>query len=302
VIGLSPHQHSIMRAFIVCLAIAAVSGDAKPYTIAQVAAGLPVRNALADGRPHNVGVITNAVEAGVKTVGAIPVAAGVYSGYPYGAVPHVAGVYSAYPYGVHAYGKREAEPYTLEQVAHGKTNGGVVTAIDYGHGTGLQPATAVTHTVPAVYAAHVPAVHAAVPAVHAAVPAVHAAVPAGVYSGYPYGAVPHVAGVYSAYPYGVHAYGKREAEPYTLEQVTHGKTAGGVITAIDYGHGTGLQPATAVTHNTVAVPAVYAGHVPAVYAGHIPAVYAAHVPTVQAAAYASHAYSAYSAVPTYYYG
>merc|ERR1711892_1161535 len=147
---------STMRAFIVCLAIAAVSGDAKPYTIAQVAAGLPVRNALADGRPHNVGVITNAVEAGVKTVGAIPVAAGVYSGYPFGVVPHVAGVYSAYPYGVHAYGKREAEPYTLEQVAHGKTNGGVITAIDFGHGTGLKPATA-AH-VPAAYAAHVPAV------------------------------------------------------------------------------------------------------------------------------------------------
>merc|ERR1711892_299527 len=212
---------SAMRAFIVCLAIAAVSGDAKPYTIAQVAAGLPVKNALADGRPHNVGVITNAVEAGVKTVGALPVAAGVYSGYPFGVVPHVAGVYSAYPYGVHAYGKREAEPYTLEQVAHGKTAGGEVTGIDYGHGTGLQPATAVTHTVPAVYAAHIPAAYAPhVPAVHAAVPA-----------------------VYSAYPYGVHAYGKREAEPYTLEQVAHGKTAGGVITAIDFGHGTGLQPA-----------------------------------------------------------
>merc|ERR1712183_1001600 len=155
---------SNMRAFIVCLAITAVSGDAKPYTIAQVAAGLPVRNALADGRPHNVGVITNAVEAGVKTVGALPVTAGVYSGYPYGVVPHVAGVYSAYPYGVHTYGKREAEPYTLEQVAHGKTAGGVITAIDYGHGTGLQPATAVTHNtvaVPAVYAGHVPAAYAA---------------------------------------------------------------------------------------------------------------------------------------------
>merc|ERR1712128_397579 len=115
VIGLSPHHHSIMRAFIVCLAIAAVSGDAKPYTVAQVAAGLPVKNALADGRLHNVGVITNAVEAGVKTVGAIPAgyAAGVYAGYPYA-----------------RYGKREAEaeakPYTIAQVATGQTNGGVI--------------------------------------------------------------------------------------------------------------------------------------------------------------------------------
>jgi len=204
------------------LAIAAVSGDAKPYTVAQVAAGLPVKNALADGRLHNVGVITNAVEAGVKTVGAIPVgyAAGVYAGYPY------ASVYSGYPY-VH-YGKREAEaeadPYTIAQVATGQTNGGVITGISYGHGTGLVPAV---------------------------------------------GVVPHVA--YSAYhPYSyLHAYGKREAEPYTLEQVAHGKTAGGVVTAIDYGHGSGLIPATAVTHNTVAyVPAAYSAlhaAVPAVY-------------------------------------
>eukprot|EP00092_Neocalanus_flemingeri_P019228 GFUD01020829.1.p1 GENE.GFUD01020829.1~~GFUD01020829.1.p1 ORF type:complete len:243 (+),score=48.72 GFUD01020829.1:109-837(+) len=238
-----------MRAFIVCLAIAAVSGDAKPYTVAQVAAGLPVANALADGRPHNVGVITNAVEAGVKTVGALPLtlAASVYSGYPYGVVPHVAGAYSAYPYGLHAYGKREAEPYTLAQVAHGQiAAGGVVTGISFGHGTGLQPATSVAHT---------------------------------------YGVVPHVAAAYSAFPYGIHhVYGKREAEPYTLEQVAHGKTAGGVITGIDYGHGTGLQPATAVTYNTAA-------HLPPVYSAHVPALHAA-VPAVYSAAY--------SAVPAYY--
>merc|ERR1711882_36055 len=56
---------SSMRAFIVCLAIASVSGDAKPYTVKQVAEGLPVKNAIADRRLHNVGVITNAAEAGV---------------------------------------------------------------------------------------------------------------------------------------------------------------------------------------------------------------------------------------------
>merc|ERR1711936_559247 len=105
-------------------------------------AGLPVKNAFLDGRLHNVGVITNAAEAGVKTVGALPVTAGVYA---------------AHPYAVH-YGKREAEPYTLAQVALGQTAGGVVTGIDYGHGTGgLRPATAVKHVVPAVYASHVPA-------------------------------------------------------------------------------------------------------------------------------------------------
>merc|ERR1711955_88537 len=115
--------------------ISAVSGDAKPYTVAPVAAGLPVQNAVADGRLHNIGVITNAAQAGVKTVGALPL---TYAGYPY----------------VHYYGKREAEPYTLGQVAAGLTAGGVVTGVDYGHGSGLVPATGVSYHVPAVYAAH----------------------------------------------------------------------------------------------------------------------------------------------------
>merc|ERR1712119_193414 len=213
--------NSRMRAFIVCLAIAAVAGDAKPYTVAQVEAGLPVKNAFLDGRLHNVGGITNAAEAGVKTVGALPVTAGVYSAHPYGVVSH-AGVYAGYPYAVH-YGKREAEPYTLAQVALGQTAGGVVTGIDYGHGTGgLRPATAVKHVVPAVYASHVPAVYSA---------------------------------AYTGYPYGLHYdLGKREAEPYTLAQVALGQTAGGVVTGIGYGHGTPLLPATAVKH---VVPAVY---------------------------------------------
>merc|ERR1711915_98871 len=91
-----------MRAFIVCLAIAFVSGDAKPYTLKQVAEGLPVKNAIADRRLHHLG-------------------------------------------------KREAEPYTLGQVAAGQTAGGEITAIDFGHGTGLQPAKevklAATHVV-----------------------------------------------------------------------------------------------------------------------------------------------------------
>merc|ERR1711892_496632 len=167
-----------------------------------------------------------------------------------GVVPHVAYSTAYHPYSyLHAYGKREAEaeaePYTIAQVATGQTNGGVITGISYGHGTGLVPAV---------------------------------------------GVVPHVAYSAAYHPYSyLHTWGKREAEPYTLEQVAHGKTAGGVITAIDYGHGTGLQPATAAH-----VPAAYAAHVPAVYAAHVPAVHAAHVPAVYS--------TAYSAVPTYYYG
>ena len=119
------------------LVVVAVTGDAKPWTVAQVAAGEPVRNAIAEGRLHNIGVITNAAQAGVTQVGAVPLS------YHVPALP-----YTAY------YGKREAEaePYTLAQVAAGQTAGGVITAIDYGHNTGgLRP---VVHQVPAVYSAY----------------------------------------------------------------------------------------------------------------------------------------------------
>ena len=117
-----------------------MSGDAKPWTVAQVAAGEPVKNAIAEGRLHNIGVITNAAEAGVTHVGAVPLAYHVPA-LPAAALPHV------------YYGKREAEPYTLAQVAAGQTAGGVITAIDYGHNTGgLRP---LVH-VPAVYSVHHP--------------------------------------------------------------------------------------------------------------------------------------------------
>merc|ERR1712088_563933 len=103
-----------MKAFILSLVVAAVTGDAKPWTVAQVAAGEPVKNAIAEGRLHNIGIITNAAEAGVTHVGAIPVSYHVPA-----VLPHV------------YYGKREAEaePYTLAQVAAGQTNGGVITHI-----------------------------------------------------------------------------------------------------------------------------------------------------------------------------
>merc|ERR1712154_176663 len=61
-----------MRTLILSLVVVAVSGDAKPWTVAQVAAGEPVKNAIAEGRLHNIGVITNAAEAGVTHVGAVP--------------------------------------------------------------------------------------------------------------------------------------------------------------------------------------------------------------------------------------
>jgi len=253
-----------MKSFILCLAIAAVSGDAKPWTVAQVAAGEPAKNALVEGRLHNIGVITNAAEAGVTQVGgvalnyaAVPATYaavpalhhGVYYGkreaepYTLGqvaagqtnggvitsvgglpVVPHHAPVatYASVPalhHGVY-YGKRDAEPYTLGQVAAGQTNGGALTFLDAGHGTGHRPIVA---AAPVSYAASPVLSYAA------AVPALH-----------------H--GVY---------YGKREAEPYTLAQVAAGQTAGGVITSVG---GLPVVPHHApVAHHAYAIPHVYYG-------------------------------------------
>jgi len=175
--------------------------EAEPWTLAQVAAGEPAKNALAEGRLHNIGVITNAAEAGVTQVGGIAL---------YNAVP---AVHTAIP-AVHStvyYGKREAEPYTPAQVATGQTNGGLLTFVDHGHGTGHRPIVA----APVVY--QVPAVHSTV------------------------------------------HYGKREAKPYTLAQVAAGQTAGGVITSV------GGHPVVPFR----SIPAAYttAAHVPHVYYG-----------------------------------
>merc|ERR1712025_1411487 len=65
--------------------------EAEPYTVGQIAAGHHIANAVAEGRAHNVGVITNAAIAPVVHHGVVG-----YAGY--------------HPY---LYGKREAEaePY-----------------------------------------------------------------------------------------------------------------------------------------------------------------------------------------------
>merc|ERR1712010_58519 len=153
----------------------------------------------------------------------------------------------------------DADAYTVGQVAHGLTNSGVVTGVDYGHGVvsgygaigsrtvphvaGVHPVNTVagvysahpvttvagvynTHAVPAVHAgvSHVPAVYASRP-VHTvtthAVPAVHSV------------GVPAVHSVYSGY--NTHLYGKREAEaePYTIAQVHAGLP---VVNAYATGH------------------------------------------------------------------
>merc|ERR1712037_428052 len=98
----------------------------------------------------------------------------------------------------------DADAYTVGQVAHGLTSGGVVTGVDYGHGV-----------VSGVGAIGNRAVYAAAPAVHVAAPAVYTVATPAVYSGV-YSGI-HSAGVYSGLSsiygnhYG-HYYGKREAE------------------------------------------------------------------------------------------
>merc|ERR1712179_587679 len=110
----------------------------------------------------------------------------------------------------------DADAYTVGQVAHSLTNGGVVTGVDYGHSVvsgygaiGNRPVTHVAgvHPVNTVTTPAVPAVHSV------GVPAVHS-----VYSGY-----------------NTHLYGKREAEaePYTIAQVHAGLP---VVNAYATGH------------------------------------------------------------------
>merc|ERR1712130_99087 len=96
--------------------------------------------------------------------------------------------------------KADADAYTVGQVAHGLTSGGVVTGVDYGHGVvsgvGAIGNRAVYATAPAVHHVATPVVNHAVHTV--ATPAVYSGVHSGVYS--------PLASVYG------HYYGKREAE------------------------------------------------------------------------------------------
>merc|ERR1712128_324749 len=119
---------------------AEADSDADAYTIAQVAAGLPVHNAIATGHAHNVGVVTGTTYAAPAYAGYRSYAAPAYAGYS--GVGHVGYVglgfsglaghgYSdlaglGYGYAGH-YGKREAEAeadadaeaYTIGQVRAG---------------------------------------------------------------------------------------------------------------------------------------------------------------------------------------
>merc|ERR1712180_500018 len=135
-------------------------------------------------------------------------------------------------------GDAEAEAYTVGQVAHGFTNGGIVTGVDHGHGVvsglGAIGNRAVSHV-------------------------------AGVYNAHP---VNNVAGVYNTptvYPNvytGLnHLYGKREAEPEAEAEPFHHTGLGHVAGVYN------SYPVSTVAGVTHAVPTVYNTAVPTVHAG-----------------------------------
>merc|ERR1711911_489031 len=114
--------------------------EPEPWTVGQIAAGAHVAEAIKDGRPHNVGVITNAA---IAPVAATHVVSG-YSGYPYAyygkreAEADPALVYSTgvvgYPYAVGAHavtyaGAPHAVAYTPFGVTH-SSNVGICTNVE----------------------------------------------------------------------------------------------------------------------------------------------------------------------------
>merc|ERR1712055_1119898 len=134
-------------------------------------------------------------------------------------------------------GDAEAEAYTVGQVAHGFTNGGIVTGVDHGHGVvsgyGAIGNRAISH-VAGVYNAH-------------PVNTVYNTVP-----------VHNVAGVYNTpavYPNvytGLnHLYGKREAEPEAEAEPFHHTGLGHVAGVYN------SYPVSTVAGVTHAVPTVY---------------------------------------------
>merc|ERR1712177_68162 len=120
----------------------------------------------------------------------------------------------------------EAEAYTVGQVAHGLTNGGIVTGVDHGHGVvsgyGAIGNRAISHV-------------------------------AGVYNAHP---------VYPNVYTGLnHLYGKREAEPEAEAEPFHHTGLGhvaGVYNSYPVSTVAGVTHAVPTVYNT-AVPTVHAG-------------------------------------------
>merc|ERR1711973_464088 len=194
-----------MKAFVIVALVAAVSGEADPYTIGQVLAG-----------QTNGGVLTSTTyHGGVKV-----------AGFPYtkvAAVPAVSYA-AAYPYapaGVY-YGKREAEaePWTVGQIAAGAH---VAEAIKDGraHNVGVITNAAIapvaaTHVYSAYPYAHYPYAY------YGKREAEAEADPALVYT--TVGAVPYTYGVL---PYaGVHGTNPVHAVAHTAAGLTHSSNVG----------------------------------------------------------------------------
>merc|ERR1719234_61890 len=198
-----------MKAFVIVALVAAVAGEADPYTIGQVLAG-----------QTNGGVITSTTyHGGVK----VP-------GFPYttvaAAVPHTYGYpYSGYPYTV--YGKREAEadpalvystgvaayhPYALG--AHAVTYAGAPHAVAY-------TPFGVTHSSNVGICTNVEGAQVPCRRKREA-----EADPALVYAAGAYGAaVPY--GAYGVLPYaGVHGTNPVHAVAYTGAGLTHSSNVG----------------------------------------------------------------------------
>merc|ERR1711868_354625 len=196
-----------MKAFVIVALVAAVSGEADPYTIGQVLAG-----------QTNGGVLTSTTyHGGVKV-----------AGFPYtkvAAVPAVSYA-AAYPY-VHAgvyYGKREAEaePWTVGQIAAGAH---VAEAIKDGraHNVGVITNAAIAP----VAATHVVSAYAGYPYTYGYYGKREAeADPAVVYTsglvGYPYTVGAHAV-TYAGAPHAV---------AYTPFGVTHSSNVG-ICTNVD---------------------------------------------------------------------
>merc|ERR1712112_713124 len=171
---------------------------------------------------------------------------------------------------VSVHGEAEADPYTVGQVAHGLTNGGVITGVDHGHGVvsgvGAIGNRAIHHVAGVNTVHNVAGVYSGVP-----VNTVASTVP--VYNTHHAIATPAVrtVGVSHVYPNvypnvysGLnHVYGKREAEPEAEAE------ADPLLYHTGVSHG--VYPYTAVRAGvTHAVPAVRAGvthAVPSVHAG-----------------------------------
>merc|ERR1711964_172461 len=102
--------------------------EPEPYTVGQIAAGHHIANAVAEGRAHNVGVITNAAIAPVVHHGVVG-----YAGY--------------HPY---VYGKREAEAEPYYGYAAGVVpymhHAGIVAPTGLGHAVAVTGYGHVTHS------------------------------------------------------------------------------------------------------------------------------------------------------------